>query len=68
MKPKDKSIELVDKFVEYTDNNSNTYLSYEQNAKQCALIAVDEIVKELYPTDIKRCEYWKEVKKEIDKL
>lgn len=36
--------------------------------KQYALKIVNELIKENYPTDIKRCEYWNEVIKEIEKL
>jgi hypothetical protein len=34
-------------------------------AKQCALIAVDELIKE---TDWSEADYWEEVKQEIEKL
>jgi hypothetical protein len=42
-------------------------------AKQCALIAVDEIIAQIEPSvsmDVisARINYWKEVKKEIEKL
>jgi hypothetical protein len=49
MTPKEKAIELVEKF--------NNYCSYEwwegnnghkENMKQCALIAVDELINEVY--------------------
>lgn len=38
------------------------------SSRECALVVVDEIIKELYPADVKRCEYWQEVKKEIENL
>jgi hypothetical protein len=39
-----------------------------EKAKQCALIAVDEIIKELYYMGITITHYWQEVKQEIEKL
>lgn len=44
-----------------------------EQAKQCALIAVDEIIKALHNADtaydlVDKIEYWNEVKDEIEKL
>jgi len=75
MTPKEKAIELVDKFYDTTPNEawynpplasaSMEYKAWVQ-AKQCALIAVDEILGFLsYQSHIR---YWQEVKKEIEKL
>ena len=65
MEAKQKAKELVEKYKEFTeDNHAERYC----NAKQCALIAVDEILKEHYPQDIKRCDYFMEVKQEIENL
>ena len=67
MTPKEKAKELVDKYDELF-----TYPT--QKAKQCALIAVDEIMQHAensyYNKDIINGAklYWKEVKKEIEKL
>ena len=63
MTPKEKAKELVDKyqFVEIANYTS----MFE--VKQCALIAVDEIIKSsLMPNSIKP--YWQEVKNEIELL
>jgi hypothetical protein len=63
MTPKEKAKELVDK-----------YMCYAQNAKECALIAVDEIAKctkyenQKFDNDRFSEDYWKEVKQEIEKL
>ena len=63
MTPKEKAKELVDKYSVIIDD-------YHRPSKQCALIAVDEIIKyqekisEHYWIDL---EYWQEVKKEIEK-
>jgi hypothetical protein len=63
MTPKEKAKELVDKMYWHFRTIADSDI-----CKQCALIAVDEIIKEHYPQDIKRCEYWQEVKQEIEKL
>ena len=59
MTPKEKANELFNKMYDYTLDNSD--------AKQCALIAVDEIIKELDECFIYSM-FWKEVKTEIEKL
>ena len=56
MTPKEKAKELIDKMLNETDLVS---------AKQCALIAVDEILK---TNPYKARNYWHEVKTEIEKL
>ena len=70
MTPKEKAKELVDKmligFIDWTyhvptEINNNHTISSE--AKQRALIAVDEIIKELFYN-----KYWLEVKQEIELL
>jgi hypothetical protein len=65
MTPKEKAKELFDKYFEATNN-------YYQ-AKQCALIAVDEILGDiddsiLHPQNKEAIDYWQEVKQEIEKL
>ena len=75
MTPKEKAFELAHKFrlLEIrTSENSHMMISMA-NAKQCALIAVDEILKanpyEVNKTDMdSTIEYWQEVKQEIEKL
>jgi len=57
MTPQEKAKELLDKFI-----NVPLLDSYE--AKQCALIAVDEII----PLVGRYSDYWDEVKQEIEKL
>ena len=64
MTPKEKAQELFDKFLR---------VEYPWPAKECALIAVDEIIREL-TEEISpsvhgfRHQYWIEVKHEIKKL
>lgn len=65
MTPKEKAEELVDKFIK---TNGNTFF-----AKECALIAVDEILKVQKNITDKYLElsfatFWTEVKQEIEKL
>jgi hypothetical protein len=50
MTPKEKAIDLVDKFNQYTIKASTHYpngkmVECKNDAKQCALIAVDEIIE-----------------------
>lgn len=64
MTPKEKAAELVDKFVSITLWNG-----YVTSAKECAYIAVDEIlevIQNLY--FMGTVDYWQEVKEEIEKL
>jgi hypothetical protein len=73
MTPKEKAKELVERFREYSHTEFISYRGgYQldtqiQNAKQCALIAVDEILKviEELRTEVL---YWQEVKTEIEAL
>jgi hypothetical protein len=90
--PKEKAKELVDKFYQTTPNEAfinepygigAEYKAWEQ-AKECALIAVEEILKTRpgfpYPNELGLeikgifniinypIVYWQEVKKEIEKL
>jgi hypothetical protein len=79
MTPKEKAEELVKKFFEFNhrvkwdDINDEWTHDYIQ-AKECALIAVDEIKKHTYmgkskyKNDNNSFEYWQEVKQEIKKL
>jgi hypothetical protein len=73
MTPKEKAKELIEMFIFFASNEGTTedgfiYSDEMQmfNAKQCALIAVDEILKECLLQ--LKVEYWKQVKQEIEKL
>jgi hypothetical protein len=82
MTPKEKAEELVNKFMNYADAVPEDYDWMDPvshcdekqfiSAKQCALIAVDEILMYLQIQFggrlIKANEYWQEVKQEIQKL
>ncbi len=62
MTPKEKAKELLWQYLPilegWTDNGKT------ELAKQCALIAVDEIIKEVVLSSM----YWQEVKQEIEAL
>ncbi len=85
MTPKEKAEELLNKFKPFAHRSyhgltSRKQLEEEQldNAKECALICVEEIMESQIPihefrSDIKYkntiyYEYWNEVKQEIEKL
>lgn len=70
MTPKEKAIDLIKKFTLYlgTDIKGNECFVNELEAKQCALITVDELLLLSLWTDSAIYDYWKEVKKEINKL
>ena len=64
MTPQEKAIYLVDKFYAIEESIENDAWIDGYLAKQCALIAVDEILdKDGYNND-----YWNEVKNEIQEL
>jgi hypothetical protein len=74
MTPKEKAEELVDKFVAYTPADSEFEYPY---AKQCALIAVNQLVDEIISFDSQMSEaklfdkdlkYWLDVLNEIMNL
>ncbi len=66
MSPKEKAIQLVEKYDE-----TLTYLESKSKAKQCALIAVEEIIKDQNGDDAtigNKTWWWQQVKHEIEKL
>ena len=73
MTPKEKAIELFDKMFEPNNHYMNKNIEIDKIiAKECALIAVDELIEFTYNyTDYNEKstkEYWQEVKHEIEKL
>jgi hypothetical protein len=68
MTPKQKAEELLES-MSFTCRECD----YEANAKQCVLIAVDEILDEIQPFELaweyqSKIEFWNNVKKEIETL
>jgi hypothetical protein len=66
MTAKEKANELVDKML-----NQQSYSEDLYDAKQCALVAVDEILNDCdasSPFEVDRIDFWQQVKTEIEKL
>ena len=64
MTPKEQAIRLYNRFLPYIDARFEIL-----SAKQCALIAVDEILdNNLWFKDEVNNNYWEQVKQEIEKL
>ncbi len=66
MTPKDKAKELYNKFYN-TSSHPHHVESRKNNAKQCVLIAVDEIMNVIvgsYDYELEKI-YWQDVKNEI---
>ena len=60
MTPKEKAQQLIYSFEAFTDEENEF-----EFAKDCALIAVDEILNEYWSHNTKRRDWWKEVRQEI---
>ena len=56
MTPKEKAKQLANRMY---NNHENMY-----DARQCAIVAVEELIDEVL--DLDRLKYWNEVKKEIE--
>ena len=77
MTPKEKAEKLFNKFIiidDLSDSTGNS-LYFNAHAKQCALIAVDEIIKlennngyYFDGTNVTSISFWQEVKQEIENL
>jgi len=70
MRAREKASELVDsmwKLPDINDNGDVISMCFE-HAKQCALIAVDEILNARVWIPEKGIEYWQQVKTEIENL
>jgi hypothetical protein len=69
MTPKEKAEELFNQYANVIYDRALTVMQYEI-CKQCALIAVDEIMNVIigsYDYELEKI-YWQEVKKEIEAL
>ena len=67
MTPKDKALDLCGDFYAIKSNEPDYGIEWEM-AKQCALIVVYEMNKELIISNIEKWYYWQEVKQEIELL
>jgi len=64
MEPKDKAKELIQKMAKVAS-------PYEDDAKQCAIVAVEEIIKvvpKYYGNTISSCIYWQSVLTELKSM
>jgi hypothetical protein len=72
MSPEEKAIKLVDEFKSYANTFQYCTKGNKHNAKQCALIAVDEILNAIRYTDAENdlgyVGFWNKVKQEIELL
>lgn len=77
MTPKNKANELINKFIPHTKvfHEILGWEDYIDSAKQCALIAVDEIISLMIKfhgrhieDNLTEIEYWEQVKQEINLL
>ena len=62
MTPKEKALEIVAKYSRVLPMNQTTLLDH----KNCALIALDEIIEVAYWNSVK--DFYREVKQEIENL
>lgn len=64
MIPKEKALEIANQMYNGSvfDKSKEEHLKELENAKRCALIAVNELINET------RTKYWYDVKREIEKL
>jgi len=74
MTPKEKAQELIRKYYRLGLHQDGQSLNWME-AKQCAIIAVDEILQNVYDDratigrrNLTDKEYWTEVKQEIEKI
>ncbi|MEN9326938.1 MAG: hypothetical protein RI943_1371 [Bacteroidota bacterium] len=70
MTQKEKAEELINKFIPHTKvfHEVLGWEEYIDSAKECALIAVDEILKVAFYSTDKIYNYYIEVKQEIERL
>ena len=71
MIPKEKANELYSKYDDLLNKDFGNPIVFDNQLKQCALIAVDEIIDSLQIKNYAQAdkyEYWQEVKHEINKL
>ena len=73
MTPKEKANDLIYKYKPYASSKFiiDDYVNKPMqliNSKQCALLAVDELINEFDSLEHYRIDYWYEVKQELNKL
>lgn len=72
MTVKEKADELYSKYDDLLNKDFGNPIVFDNQLKQCSLIAVDEILEELLECGEvwmkSRIKYWQEVKKEIENI
>jgi hypothetical protein len=70
MTPKEKAEQLIIKYrlIEFDKTEDTRLLISLKDAKECALIAIDEIINAGKDVDEFADSYWQEVKQEIENL
>jgi hypothetical protein len=68
MNPEEKAKELYNRFHSELPSFSDEGQLEHKLAKQCSLIAVDEMTNELGSLGHIQVRYWQEVRKEIERL
>jgi hypothetical protein len=69
MKPKERANEIFKQYLIESPFNELEYYDENKIAKYCALILVNEILEGQYISiKLHEIEYWKKVKREINKL
>ncbi len=72
MNEKDKAKELVERFYPHSYEPTpmaDTFVGYKHHAKQCALIACQEVINILFDEGFamdSKLEYWQNIKTEIN--
>jgi hypothetical protein len=69
MTPQEKADELYSKYDDLLNKDFGNPIVFDNQLKQCALIAIDELIYETqFEVPNIRQRYWIEVKKEIENL
>jgi hypothetical protein len=69
MTPREKANELYSKYDDLLNKDFMNPIVFDNQLKQCALIAVDELIYETqFEVPNIRQRYWIEVKKQIERL
>jgi hypothetical protein len=68
MTPKGKAKELFKKYSKGKDEYGWSLCEFDSCAKQCAIIAVDEIINAIEYLDDDSEYFWEQVKQELEKL
>jgi hypothetical protein len=65
MTPKEQAHSIFTKMLFHTENIYDELKISRYIAKQCALIAVDEVIDEIEEFDLPKLRYWIKVKNEL---